>query len=94
MISDEDEIYMKIVAPTLILKVLHLKRDKNDIIFLMRQVLVHDYCATKILYYLFEHLNDSKCENSKLQSSRSHRELQFSYKFHLHMTSYPRVMIF
>jgi hypothetical protein len=33
-------------------------------------------------------------KNSKLQSCRSRRELQFSYKFHLHLMSYLRVMIF
>jgi hypothetical protein len=45
---------------------------KNDIIFLMQQVLVHDYYAVEILYYFFMHFNYIKCKNSKLQSYRSH----------------------
>jgi hypothetical protein len=40
------------------------------------------------LYNFFEHFNVVKQKNSKLQSCRSHRELQFSYKNHLHPTSY------
>jgi hypothetical protein len=32
----------------------------------MQQELVCDYYAAKILYYFFEHLNNSTCENLKL----------------------------
>ena len=36
--------------------------------------------SAEILYYFFEHLNVLKWKNSKLQSCRSHRGLQFTYK--------------
>jgi hypothetical protein len=39
---------------------------ENNIIFLIRQALVHDYYTAKILYYFFEHLNDLKSKISKL----------------------------
>jgi hypothetical protein len=45
---------------------LHLTLYENDIIFLTWQVLVRDYYAAEILYYLFMHFKDLKCKNSKL----------------------------
>ena len=60
----------------------------------MRQALVGDYYGAKILYYFFEHLTVLKWKNSKLQSCRSHRGLQFTYKNYLHPTSYWRVFYF
>jgi hypothetical protein len=50
--------------------------------------------SAKILYYFFEHLNVLKWKNSKLQSCRSHRGLQFTYKNYLHPTSYWSVFYF
>ena len=50
--------------------------------------------STEILYYFFEHLNALKWKNSKLKSCRSHRDLQFSYKVHLHPTSYQKLWFF
>ena len=55
----------------------HLTPYGKYINYLMRRALVHDYYAPEILYYFFEHLNILKRKNSKLQSCRSHRELQF-----------------
>ena len=52
------------------------------------------FISAKILYYFFEHLNVLKWKNSKLQSCRSHRGLQFTYKNYLHPTSYWRVFYF
>ena len=60
----------------------------------MRQAKVRDYYGAVILYNFFEHVNIVKCKNSKLESCRSRRVLQFSYKNHLHPMSYRRVMIF
>ena len=60
----------------------------------MWQADVHDYYGAKLLYNFFDQFNVVKWKNSKLQSCRSRRELQFSYKNHLHPTSYWRVMIF
>jgi hypothetical protein len=41
---------------------------KNDIIFLIRQALVHDYCATEILYYFLSILMtpNVKTQNNKV----------------------------
>ena len=75
-------------------KCLHLTTNKKYINFLMRQAKVRDYYGAVILYNFFEHLNIIKWKNSKLESCRSHRGLQFSYKNHLHPMSYRRVMIF
>ena len=50
-----------------------------------------------VLYFciiFFGQLNFIKWKNSKLESCRSRRGLQFSYKNHLHPMSYRRVMIF
>ena len=58
----------------------------------MRQALVRDDYTAKILYYYFKHLNILKLKNSKLESCRSHRAIQFLYKNHLHPTPYLRVM--
>ena len=50
--------------------------------------------GAEILNYFFEHLNVLKWKNSKLQSCRSHWDLQFTYKNYLHPTSYRRVFYF
>jgi hypothetical protein len=42
----------------------------------------------------FEHFNDLKLKNSKLKSRISHRELQLSYRNHLHLTAYKKDTIF
>jgi hypothetical protein len=60
----------------------------------MRQAEVRDYYGAVFLYNFFEHFNFIKSKNSKLESCRSRRGLQFSYKNHLHPMSYERVMIF
>ena len=44
--------------------------------------------GAEILYYFFEHLNVLKWKNSKLQSCRSHWELQLWYKKYFHLTPY------
>jgi hypothetical protein len=75
-------------------KCLHLTTNKKYINFLMRQAKVRDYYGDVILYNFFEHLNIVKWKNSKLESCRSRRGLQFSYKNYLHPMSYRRVMIF
>jgi len=75
-------------------KCLHLTTNKKYINFLMRQAKVRDYYGAVILYNFFEHLNIVKWKNLKLEICRSRRELQFSYKNHLHPMSYRRVMIF
>jgi hypothetical protein len=59
----------------------------------MRQALVRDCYGAEILYYFFELLNVLKWKNLKLENCRPNRDLQFSYKNHLHPTSYSRVMI-
>ena len=56
-------------------------------------MLVCDYYATESLYYFLDHPSDLKWKNSKLKSCRSHRA-QFSYKNHLHPTSFEKDMIF
>ena len=60
----------------------------------MRQAKVRNYYGAVILYNFFEHFNIVKWKNSKLESCRSRRGLQFSYKNHLHPMSYRWVMIF
>ena len=60
----------------------------------MRQAEVRDYYGDVLLYNFFGQLNFIKWKNSKLESCRSRRGLQFSYKNHLHPMSYRRVMIF
>ena len=60
----------------------------------MRQAEVRDYYGAVLLYNFFGQLNFIKWKNSKLESCRSRRGLQFSYKNHLHPMSYRRVMIF
>ena len=60
--SDEDEIYIKIVALDEIYnfdvkKYFRLTPYAKDIVCLMRQALVCGNYASKILYYFFEHLN-------------------------------------
>ena len=60
----------------------------------MRQAKVRDYYGAVILYNFFENFNFIKWKNSKLESCRSRRGLQFSYKNHLHPMLYRRVMIF
>jgi hypothetical protein len=47
----------------------------------------------KLYINFFKHLKSSNEKNLKLQSRKYHRELQFSYKFHLHPTSYQIVII-
>ena len=60
----------------------------------MRQAKVRDYYGAVILYNFLSTLTSSNEKNSKLESCRSHRGLQFSYKNHLHPMSYRRIMIF
>ena len=60
----------------------------------MRQAEVRDYYGAVLLYNFFGQLNFIKWKNSKLESCRSRRGLQFSYKNHLHPMSYRRVMVF
>ena len=60
----------------------------------MRQAEVRDYYGAVLLYNFFGQLNFIKWKNSKLESCRSRRGLQFSYKNHLHPMLYRRVMIF
>ena len=60
----------------------------------MRQAEVRDYYGAVLLYNFFGQLNFIKWKNSKLESCRSRRGLQFLYKNHLHPRSYRRVMIF
>ena len=60
----------------------------------MRQAKVRDYYGAVLLYNFFAQLNFIKWKNSKLESCRSRRGLQFSYKNHLHPMLYRRVMIF
>ena len=64
-------------ALILIKKYLHLTQYKNNIIFLMRQALIHDYYATEILYYFFSILTTL---NVKIQN---YKVVDFikSYKF-------------
>ena len=50
--------------------------------------------GAEILYYFFEHLTVLKWKNSKLQSCRSHWELQLWYKKYLHLTPYKKYIIF
>jgi hypothetical protein len=50
-------------------------------------------CSCNFILF-FKYLNVLKWKNTKLESCRSHRVLQFSYKFHLHPISYQRVTIF
>jgi hypothetical protein len=45
-------------------------------------------------YQLFKYFSDLKCKNPKLQSCRSCRELQCSYKNHFHPSSYEKDIIF
>ena len=73
---------------------LHLAPYKNKTIFLIRQTLVCDYYAAKILYYFFVYLNDLKSKNQKLQNCRSHWELQLSCKKYFHLTTYRNNIIF
>jgi hypothetical protein len=54
----------------------------------MRQALIRDHFGADTLYNFFEHLNIVKRKNSKLESCRSRRDLQFSYKNYLHPMSY------
>jgi hypothetical protein len=68
--------------------------SENDIIFLLRQVLLRDYYTAKILYEFFVHLNDPKCKNSKLQSCRPLWGLQFLCKMYLHLKTYRKDIIF
>jgi hypothetical protein len=75
-------------------KYIYLTRYKNASIFLTWQALIRSYYGLKIYYWFFEHLNVLNWKNSKLQSCRSHRGLQFLYKVHLHPTSYEGVMNF
>ena len=60
----------------------------------MRQAEVRDYYGAVLLYNFFGQLNFIKWKNSKLESCRSRRGLQFSYKNHLYTMSYRRIMIF
>jgi hypothetical protein len=60
--------------------IFYLTPHKKDIIFLIRQAIVRDHYATEFLYNYFEHLNVFKWKNSKLQSYRSRRDLQFHIK--------------
>ena len=60
----------------------------------MRQAEVRDYYGAVLLYNFFGQLNFIKWKNSKLESYRSRRGLQFSYKNHLYTISYRRIMIF
>jgi hypothetical protein len=50
------------------------------------------YCWNFI--YFFEHLNNLKWKKIKTRNCRSCRELQFSYKNHLHPRSYEKNTIF
>ena len=69
-------------------------KQKKDINFLVRQAEVRDYYGVVLLYNFFGQLNFIKWKNSKLESCRSRRGLQFSYKNHLYTMSYRRVMNF
>ena len=60
----------------------------------MRQAEVRDYYGAVVLYNFFGQLNFIKWKNSKLESCRSRRGLQFPYKNYLYTMSYRRVMIF
>ena len=46
------------------------------------------------MFNFFDHLNDLKLKTSKLESYRSRRGLQFSYKNHLDPRSYEKDTIF
>ena len=60
----------------------------------MRQAEVRDYYGAVLLYNFFGQINFIKWKNLKLESCRSRRGLQFSYKNYLHPMLYRRVMIF
>jgi hypothetical protein len=66
--------------------------DKNDIIFLMRHALVHDYYATKILYYFLSILTtpNVKTQNYKVIELW---ELQLWCKKCFHLTPYRKDII-
>ena len=76
------------------MKSIFIWHHTKNTIFIMRQALVYDYYGVEILYYFFSILTFSNRKNSKLESCRSHRDLQFSYENYLHPVSYRRVMIF
>ena len=62
----------------------------KNIIFLNRDCVQYRSIYNEFL----EFLNDLKCKNSKLQSCRSRRGLEFLYKDHLNPTSYKKDTIF
>ena len=72
---------------------LHLTTNKKYINFLVRQAKVRDYYGAVILYNFLSTLTSSNEKNLKLESCKSRRGLQFSYKNRLHPMSYRRVMI-
>jgi hypothetical protein len=49
---------------------------------------------TWIVYRLFDYEDDFEKKNFEIQSCRSHRKLQFSYKFYLHPSSNKKLQIF
>jgi hypothetical protein len=48
----------------------------------------------QIVYRLFDYENDFKWKNFELQSCRSRRKLQFSYKVYLHLSSNENITNF
>jgi hypothetical protein len=47
-----------------------------------------------IVYRLFDYKDDFKWKNFELQSCRSRRKLQFSYKVYLNLSSNKKLQIF
>jgi hypothetical protein len=45
-----------------------------------------------MVYWLFELEDDFKWKKFELQSCRTRQKLQFSYKFHFHLSSYQKVI--
>jgi hypothetical protein len=94
---DGDKLYMKIVSFRLDLqfcssKFFHLKSSSYS----NNQYTIQIWrLQTKIwiVYRLFDYENDFKSKNFELQSCRSRRKLQFSYKVYLH-SSFKKIQFF
>ena len=86
MKSDEEKIYMKIVA---------LDEIYN---FVVNIVFIWSQLDAQIIVWnlkqLFSHLNDFKWKTFQLQNCRYHQGLQFSYKLYPHPISYEKIMNF
>jgi hypothetical protein len=57
---------------------------------------LQNYTSTTVgrVYRLFDYEDDFKWKNCELQSCRSRRKLQFSYKVYLHPGSNKKLQIF